>query len=247
MQLPLSSTACLARFGISSGGYTQIQSSNSTATIAAIIDEVSGLGAVAPSVATSPTHTRSPYHIAGSYSSATFNGSSQLLTFNSLAATVATLQSFAMFMVVTTATPATSNMDLFSFGKTSGDGYIQAFISGSAAGISCKDDAAVVTAPATAGVIDTKPHLYSLIRDVSAGTLVLRLDGATIITSSVSGTFTPTTCSIGALVNNGTTGRYLNGNISEIAVFANQKSNVSTAAIETYFVDRYLEGLNRVV
>lgn len=242
--LPLSASATLAHFDFG-GGVVQVSSSNSTPTVVSVLDSVSGLGAYQATIADQPQYSRSLYGVPSSYASLAFDGAASVLPFDKLAANVAVNTSFTMYVVASTTVPAISNMDLFSLGKAAADGYIQVFISGSAAGFSAKDDSAVVTAPATAGTVDTGLHLYTLVRDAGARTLTLRLDGTQIITASASGVFTPNTFSFGALRNNSSTGRYLNGNIFEFATFAG--AGVSMTSIETFFIDRYLKGINRVV
>lgn len=243
MQLPIAASATLAYFTFDAGS-VQVSSANTTPTVDSALDQTSGLGAVQLTTANQPQYVRSLYGVPSFYDSLSFNGTSAVLAFDSLASKVAG-GSFTVYIVASTTTPATANMDLFSFGKTATDGYIQAFISGSAAGFLAKDDSATVVNPGTAGTITSAVNLYTLVRDAGAGTIALRLNGTQILSASASGVYTPSTFSFGALRNNSTTTRFLNGNLYECAVFAG--AGISMTNIETYFKAKYLNGLNRVV
>jgi len=240
MQLPNSANACLAWF-CANTGFVNISSANTTPTVSSMIDKTSGLGAVQTTVANQPTFVGSTYGVPSSYPTLAFNGSSANLTFDSLSSEIA--NGFTVFVAASTSVPATANMDLLSFGKAAADGYIQMFISSSKAGFSSKNDAAAVVAPATAGTVDTAMHLYTLVY-LPGNTLTLRLDGTQIVQAGISGVFSVNTCTIGALRNNSSTSRYLNGNIAEIAVYAGQ---ADLTAVENYFSNKYLQGLNREV
>lgn len=241
MELPLSAQPILCHFDFGSQ-YVQISSANSTATIVSALDQISGLGALQTTIASQPTFSLSQFGVPAFYHGAKFDGSNDSLGFNSLASKVATLNSFTIFVVAKTASPASTNQDLVAFGKgTSGDGYTRVGFSGSAAFFSDKNDAAVV-ASGTGGTVDTNTHLYTLVN--ANGTLSLRLDGTQVASSAVSGAHTYTTLTFAALANNSTTANFANATIYEIAIYAGK---ADLTAVENYFSNKYLQGINREV
>jgi hypothetical protein len=239
MELPLSAQPVLARFSFDYNDM-KINSTNTTPTVMSVVDQISGMGASQLVVADQPTFALSSYRVPPFYDGLAFNGSSQLLQFDSLASTVATLNAFTIFVAFKASSPSTTNQDLFTFGKgTSGDGYFRLSVSGSGIlGINKSDTPTVVSI--SGGSVDTNPHWAAL--SSSGGIMTLTLDGATIGSSAVSGTNTLTTCSIGALRNNSATANYFAGTIYEAVVY---KGLADMSAVGTYFSAVYKNSLHR--
>ncbi len=241
MELPNSSQPCLARIDFGAGN-VNIVSANSTPTIQSVVDMVSGQAALQNTVANQPTLLRQIQRVPSFYDAGVFNGTSQVLAFDTLAPLVATMNSFTVFVSFKVNTAATANQTLFSFGRVGADGYTSLMVSGSAVLVADKNDAATITT-ATGGTVDTNIHWAAL--SSANGTLTAYLDSATAVASaSVGGAHTYGTCSIGALRNNGTTNNYFGGNIYEVAVF---KGLADMTAIATYMTAWYepYKGLHR--
>lgn len=245
MELPYSANPVLAHFDFGSGNDVQIQSSTSTPNIVSIVDQVSGQGAFQTTVADQPTFSLSKYGVPSSYNAAAFNGSSQVLTFDYLASLVAALNSFTVF-VAFNATALSGTQDLFTFGKTGADGYWRLSLVSTAVQVFNKNDTPTVVT-ATGGTVTAAIPQWAAL-SVSGGTMTAYLNGTlsapatTVASASVTGTTTVTTCSIGALRNNGSTSNYFGGTIYEVAVF---KGLADMTALGTYFTAEYLQGLNR--
>lgn len=244
MELPYSAQPVLAHFDFGANDVL-IQSSTSTPNIVNVVDQVSSQGAFQTTVASQPTFSLSKYGVVPFYHAAAFNGSSQVLTFDYLAPLVATMNSFTVF-VAFQATVTTGTQDLFTFGKTGADGYWRLSIVSGAIQIENKNDGATTVAASGGTVTAAAPQWAAL--SVSGGVMTAYLNGTTaapattVASASVTSTTTVTTCSFGALRNNGATGNYFGGSIFEIAVF---KGLADMTAIGTYFTAEYLQSINR--
>lgn len=177
------------------------------------------------------------------YTDVKFAGS-QFLIMDALASNLVSENAaldFTVFVVASTSIPSSTNMDLFTLGKSGSDGYVRLSISGSAAKFSTKNDSGTVVS-GTLGTVDTKPHIYALVKSASAGTVSLYFDSTSApATASVSGNFTPNQCTIGALRDNGSTSNYLTGNIAEVCVV---KGTADLTALFSYFNTKYTAKLD---
>lgn len=234
MQLPNSAKPTLAAFE-ATGGYVNIQSTNTTATVASWIDVVSGLPAYQPTVADQPTFKNSG--LAGR-PDIRFGGSAYL-PFNSLAPDVG--QSFTVFLIASVDTAAGTNQDLFTLSQNGSavDGYVRLFVNSSLGAFSAQNNSGTGPATTSGGTItNAAVNLFTLIKDGNAGTISLRVNGVAAASASATGTYTFDRCTIGALNAGGSVSHNLTGEIAEFSVFG----GVAETSIEAYYLYKY--GLN---
>jgi len=241
MPLPYSANPTLAYFDFTDAD-VQVQSANSTASVVSCLDSVSGKAATQLTVASQPTfNNASAINIDGlknKLPDLKFGGSAYL-SFDSVAANVS--QSWTVFLVASVVTPAGGEQDLFTFGTSTSavDGYARLMVTGSAAGFSAHNTAGTGPGTTTGGTVDTKVHLYTLVKDANAGTMYLRLDGTQVATASCTGATAYDRATIGAFNANGAISNQLTGEISEVAVVLGV---ADIKSVEHYFLFNY--GLN---
>lgn len=243
MDLPYSSSAVLARLDFS-GNFVNVVSANSTPTIQSIVDVISGQAASQTVVANQPTLSRTVQRpTVGFYDAAVFNKSSQVLAFDTMASVIAALGSFTVF-VAFNPTTVTGTQDLFTFGKTSADGYWRLALSGSSVLVENKNDTPTTVA-ASGGTVVAATNAW-VAMSVSGGTMTAYLNGTSVASASVTGTTTVTQCSIGALRNNSTTTNYFGGSIYEVALYKGLADMTAVGSYFSEFYEPYL-GINRTV
>ena len=236
--LPNSANPCLASFTANASGMVNITNNGGVPGVATWLDRNGNVVAKQLTAANQPSLTTLDGAGPTKFSAISFAGTPDCLTCDALAANLVVENAkldFTVFIVAETASFASANMDLFTLGKTATDGYIRVGISSSAVLFSSKDDAAVVVS-ATSGTVDAKTHTIALVKNATAGTYTLYLDGTSVASGSVTGAFTPTQCTFGALRNNSTTTNYYTGGIAEIAVY---KGVADVAAVSDYFAKKY--------